>query len=128
MNYMITIAVLAGVVFLAAKTLFRTMFITLAVNGTEIITGAIPIDTLIAAAKSGNKVAVRDEGGIKLNCWIDSGNVMIGIMLDVGVAGIRLTKSWDVNVGRLTNLFGKGQTYRLCDTPAAVDLKIRIGS
>ena len=114
-------------IYAAAKTLFRTVFLTLNVAGTDIVTASVPLDTIIEAGKSGNKVAVKDESGLKVTTWIDSGNFYVGIMIDLGIAGIRLTKSWEVNCGSIRLIMGAGSTFRLLDSPVTVDLNLRVG-
>jgi hypothetical protein len=127
MKYILGIAVLVGVIYAAAKTLFRNVFLSLIVNGTEIVTASVPLDTIIEAGKSGNKVAVKDESGLKVTTWIDSGNFYVGIMIDLGIDGIRLTKSWEVNCGSIRLIMGAGSTFRLLDSPVTVDLNLRVG-
>jgi hypothetical protein len=80
---------------------------------------------LIEAARSGNTVAVRNTGGITVDVGMDGINVIITLRLDVGVGGVRITQSWEVNAGPITS-FLAGKRIPLTESPVPVVLIVGV--
>lgn len=126
MIYIIGLVALVGFA-VWLKRNYSTVYIILTVNDTDIVTGAVNLATLVRESAAGNQVAVRDDPGIRVGLKLIDGLLHVLIYLDIGVGGVRLTKTLDVNVGSPIR-FIRGETFRILDTPVPVDITIRIGA
>ncbi len=126
MNWLL-IGAIAAIGAIILRNQFRVVYVSLIVAGQEIVTGSINLVELAKASAAGNRITVRDDPGIKTSAYFIGSDLHFDVTLDIGVAGVRLTKSVDVNVGSPTRFLGKGQTIPIIDKPVEVDLNIRVG-